>query len=116
MVVPEISRDKAFLCNNDFQLSRRCIFLYFVDSKVTESSGDSGKLPLMSYYFSCEESPWEGKLEGDNDNIAGDYENEELETNTTNNSKNTHKMVRQYLFHHVVLHYYALRTIFKRET
>ncbi|XP_078114778.1 tudor domain-containing protein 5 [Sander vitreus] len=63
------------------------------DSKVTESSGDSGKLPIMSYYFSCEESPWEGKLEGDNDNIAGDYENEELKTNTTNNSKNTHEMM-----------------------
>ncbi|XP_028442833.1 tudor domain-containing protein 5 isoform X3 [Perca flavescens] len=63
------------------------------DSKVTESSGDIGKLPIMSYYFSCEESPWEGKLEGDNNNIAEDYENKELETNATNNSKNTHEMM-----------------------
>ncbi|XP_035863414.1 tudor domain-containing protein 5 isoform X2 [Sander lucioperca] len=74
------------------------------DSKVTESSGDSGKLPLMSYYFSCEESPWEGKLEGDNDNIAGDYENEELETNTTNNSKNTHKMMCPQMYPAIQVH------------
>ncbi|XP_032382039.1 tudor domain-containing protein 5 isoform X2 [Etheostoma spectabile] len=65
------------------------------DSKVTESSGESGNLPVMSYYFSYEESPWEGKLEGDNTNIVEDDDNEELKTYATNNSKNTHEKMSQ---------------------
>ncbi|XP_034737082.1 tudor domain-containing protein 5 isoform X2 [Etheostoma cragini] len=61
------------------------------DSKVTERSGDSGKLPIMSY----EESPWEAKLEGGNTNIVEDDDNEDLKTNATNNSKNTHEKMSQ---------------------
>ncbi|XP_059197896.1 tudor domain-containing protein 5 isoform X2 [Centropristis striata] len=61
------------------------------DSKVPESFANSGKRP-RSYYFSCGESPWKGNVEGDDDDITADDENEELETSS--NSK-THKMLSQ---------------------
>ncbi|XP_070765373.1 tudor domain-containing protein 5 [Enoplosus armatus] len=57
------------------------------DSEITQS--DSNKLPFTSYYFSCEESPWECK---DDNNITADDENEEFET--SNNSK-THEMMSE---------------------
>ncbi|XP_029285722.1 tudor domain-containing protein 5 isoform X2 [Cottoperca gobio] len=53
------------------------------DSKVTESFGNGQKLSIMSYYFNCGESRWEGKLEA---------ENEKLEEASTNS---THKMMSQ---------------------
>lgn len=61
----------------------------------------------MGYYFSCGESPWEGKLEGEN-NIEANDDCEELES--INNSQ-TQEMVRQPYFHHIFFHYQALMTI-----
>ncbi|XP_034003507.1 tudor domain-containing protein 5 isoform X3 [Trematomus bernacchii] len=53
-----------------------------VDSKVTLMN--SWKLPVKSYYFSCGESPWEGRLEEDDEKSTADEEKEDLvETNTT---------------------------------
>uniref|UniRef100_A0A3Q3GZ52 Tudor domain-containing protein 5 n=1 Tax=Labrus bergylta TaxID=56723 RepID=A0A3Q3GZ52_9LABR len=57
------------------------------ESKDTESFENSVKLPSRSFYFSCGESPWEGKHEEDNENITAD---EELEIN--NNSKTYEKV------------------------
>ncbi|XP_054458843.1 tudor domain-containing protein 5 [Anoplopoma fimbria] len=60
------------------------------DSKVTECVGASQKLPVMSYCIDWGESPWEGKLEGDDEKVTADDENMMLET--SNNSK-THEMM-----------------------
>ncbi|XP_056235520.1 tudor domain-containing protein 5 [Seriola aureovittata] len=59
------------------------------DSNESGGFGNGVKLPFRSFYFSCEESPWEGKRGADDDNIPADDENEENEElETSNNSKN----------------------------
>ncbi|XP_071342196.1 tudor domain-containing protein 5 isoform X2 [Trachinotus anak] len=63
------------------------------DSKESGSFGNGVKLPFKSYYFSCGESPWEGKMGADNDDITADDENEEMET--SNNSKNQEMVVEE---------------------
>ncbi|KAJ4943278.1 hypothetical protein JOQ06_005782 [Pogonophryne albipinna] len=64
-----------------------------VDSKVTLMN--SLKLPVKSYYFSCGDSPWEGRLEEDDEKSTADEEKEDLvETNTT--LKRTTMMSRMY--------------------
>uniref|UniRef100_A0A3Q3GRF7 Tudor domain-containing protein 5 n=1 Tax=Labrus bergylta TaxID=56723 RepID=A0A3Q3GRF7_9LABR len=73
--------------------------VYVLSSKDTESFENSVKLPSRSFYFSCGESPWEGKHEEDNENITAD---EELEIN--NNSK-TYEKVWLHLFSHDILHF-----------
>ncbi|XP_062280812.1 tudor domain-containing protein 5 [Scomber scombrus] len=64
------------------------------DSRETVSFGDCVKKPFMSYYFSCGQSSWEGKLKGDDDddddNVSVVDQNEELKTR--DNSK-TQEMV-----------------------
>ncbi|XP_067369799.1 tudor domain-containing protein 5 [Channa argus] len=60
--------------------------MYFADPKQT-ASVDTG----MSYYFSCGESPWEGKLNRDAD-ITTEDDSEELES--CNNSK-TEEMISE---------------------
>ncbi|XP_053178974.1 tudor domain-containing protein 5 [Scomber japonicus] len=69
------------------------------DSRETVSFGDRVKKPFMSYYFSCGESSWEGKLEGDDDDDNDDIvsvvgQNEELETR--GNSKTQEMMSEMY--------------------
>ncbi|KAK5869688.1 hypothetical protein PBY51_024388 [Eleginops maclovinus] len=60
---------------------------------VTGSLRDSQKLPVMSYYFRCGESPWEGKLEDRDEKITADEENQDpVEAYTTLKST---KMVSQ---------------------
>ncbi len=82
------------MSNSGFQLRRKLIFV-FVDLKENESFGNSGEQPFTSYYFSGGESPWEGRLERDDDDVTTEDENEELET--CNDSK-THEMVSQAVF------------------
>ncbi|KAG7513942.1 hypothetical protein JOB18_020817 [Solea senegalensis] len=53
------------------------------DSKETENCNSGEELSYTSIDFSCEESPWEGKREADDNNT--DVESEELETSS--NSK-----------------------------
>ncbi|XP_040896341.1 tudor domain-containing protein 5 [Toxotes jaculatrix] len=64
------------------------------DSKETQSFGNGVKLPFKSYYLSCGDSPWEGKLEADDSNITADDKNEELKT--SDNSKTPEMMSEVY--------------------
>lgn len=85
-------------------------YVFLVDSKEPGSVCNGVEQPFTSYYFSCGESPWEGKLEGEYDNIEADDGSVELETSNSSNSK-TQEMVRQLYFHCIFLHYQDLRTI-----
>lgn len=76
---------------------------YFVDSKEIEGLGNGLKQPFTSYSLGCGESPWEGKLEGDDD-VPVDGKNEKQETSDT---FKMHKMVSQHLFLYIVLLTYS---------
>ncbi|XP_019954098.2 tudor domain-containing protein 5 [Paralichthys olivaceus] len=64
------------------------------DSKETDSVGRGVTPPFKSYYLNCGESPWEGKLEADSDQITEDDKNEKLET--SNISKTREMMSEMY--------------------
>ncbi|XP_054870426.1 tudor domain-containing protein 5 isoform X3 [Amphiprion ocellaris] len=49
------------------------------ESKETENFDDGAKLQSTSYYLSGGESPWEGKLEEESDNITAEVADEEVE-------------------------------------
>lgn len=65
----------------------------FVDSKEIESLGNGLKWPLTSNNLRYGDSPWECKLEGDDD-VPADNKNEKQETSDTLKEQ---KMVSQLL-------------------